>query len=182
MIISKPRDFSRCTRLSSFFIDSFTTCDSLKTNSSSSLFINSKSLHSTAFSPTTWKLKGDLNLSALPWAPSQHWCFQAYPFHVSFFQFRSIKILQVSFSFLLLDFSNFFFRFLHFFPIFIHPLIYFSSWSYFILFFYISFTSFFLFSLSFSFSHSSPSSFVFFLLYFFFRQCLFIKAYMKFTQ
>lgn len=37
-------------------------------------------------------------------------------FHVSFFQFRSTKILQVSFPFLLLDFSNFFFRFLHFFP------------------------------------------------------------------
>lgn len=58
-------------------------------------------------------------------------------FHVSFFQFRSTKILQVSFSFLLLDFSNFFFRFLHFLPIFIHSLIYFSSWSYFILFFFI---------------------------------------------
>lgn len=115
MIISKPRDFSRRTRLSSFFIDSFTTCYSLKTNSSSSLFINSKSLHSTAFSPTTWKLKGDLNLSALPWAPSRHWCFQAYPFS-RFLLPVSFKILQVSFSFLLLDFSNFFFRFLHCFP------------------------------------------------------------------
>lgn len=97
----------------------------------------------------------------------------------SFVQPRSSKSLFLSFfSISLISFSAFFI----FFPIFIHPLIYFSSWSYFILFFYISFTSFFLFSLSFSFSHSSPSSFVFFLLYFFFRQCLFIKAYMKFTQ